>query len=169
MNAVEIPTSDAEIAAACPGITTWLYKDLAKRRTLPPLPIAVLYETEPGFGHWVGVLETPEGIEHFDSYGLMPDEELDFVPEYYREAFAENAPHMVRLLLNDPRPVNYSQHKLQGSGRIATCGRWVVARCRNSRLTTDQFARGMRDVAKLNGTTPDGVTTLMMPARADLE
>lgn len=156
------PTSDAELAEACPGLSVWLYKDLARLRRLPPLPIAVLYETRPGYGHWVGVLETPEGIEHFDSYGLKPDAELEWVPEQYREAFAANAPHMVRLLADDGRQVNYNEHRLQGRG-TSTCGRWVVARCRNAGLTTNQFARGIKDLVRINGLAPDVIAAMLWP------
>lgn len=159
----DIPTSDQEIRDACPGISTWVYKDFALMARLPPTPFALLYETEPGYGHWVGVLETPEGLLHFDSYGLKPDAELRWVPKRYRKAFGSASPHLVRMLLEDGRPVNYSQHRLQGRGKIATCGRWVVARCRNQGLTSDQFARGMKDLARDMGLTPDQLTTRMMP------
>lgn len=157
------PTSDEQIRQACPGIRTILYRDLATLHELPPLPLAILYETEPGFGHWVGLLETPEGIEHFDSYGLRPDSELRWIPKKYKAAFNSGSPHLVRLLLNDGRPVNFSEYRLQRGGGIATCGRWVVARCKNSTLTAQQFAKGMRGLAKEMGITPDTLTTLMMP------
>lgn len=173
---VDRPTSDAEIRAACPGIRTWLYKDLARavsRGDLVSLPIAILYETSPGFGHWVGLLETPEGIEHFDSYGLRPDDELRWVPKKYREAFRAESPHLVDYLLRlqahrryvggDPR-INYSQFRLQGRKPwIATCGRWVVLRCRNSALTAEQFAKNVRGTARDLGISPDQLVTRLVP------
>lgn len=137
------------------GLPTWVYKDLATQTRLPPLPIAVLYETEPGFGHWTALLPVKGGIEHFDSYGLRPDAELRWVPQQYREAFAATTPHLVRLLLADGRPVAYSEFRLQAGGPIATCGRWVAARVRNRGLDAGQFARGMRDLARALGLTPD--------------
>ena len=158
----EVPTSDEDLRNACPGLDVWLYKDLAKQSKLPKLPIAVLYETQPGFGHWVGVLATPEGVEHFDSYGLKPDAELKFVPKKYREAFMATAPYLAKLLANDGRQINYNEYKLQGED-ANTCGRWVVARCRNRRMTTDQFAASMVDLAKRNEITLDEATLLIMP------
>lgn len=159
-----ISTSDVELRDALPSLSIWLYKDLAQLRDLPKLPIAVLYETEPGYGHWVAVLETPEGIEHFDSYGLKPDAELAFIPPAYRASFMATAPHLLRLLIKDGRPVNYNQYKLQASGaKISTCGRWVVARCKNKRLTTKQFAEKMAQLALANGITLDEATLLIMP------
>lgn len=160
----EKSTSDSDIRRACPGITVWLYKDLAQLRDLPELPIAVLYETEPNYGHWVGVLATPEGIEHFDSYGLKPDAELKWVPKQYRVAFHATAPHLLRLLARDGRDVNYNEYKLQSKDpSIATCGRWVVSRCLNKRLTTTQFAKMMLAIANEYHCTPDEATLLIMP------
>jgi hypothetical protein len=142
-----------------------MYKELAELRELPKLPIALLYETEPGYGHWVAVLETPQGIEHFDSYGLKPDAELKWIPKKYREAFHATAPHLVRLLARDGRDINYNEFKLQSpSPKIATCGRWVVARCKNKRLTTEQFAERMGDLAADYGVSLDEATLLIMPA-----
>jgi hypothetical protein len=161
---VDKPTSDDELKRACPSITTWLYRDLAKLDRLPRLPLAVLYETQPGYGHWVGLLETPDGVEHFDSYGLTPDSELKWVPAQYRTQFAATSPHVVRMLLGSGRPVNYNEYRLQSRrGSVATCGRWVALRCRHANLTTDQFARGMRDLAKKVGLTPDALTVVMVP------
>jgi hypothetical protein len=163
----EISTSDSELRAALPSLSVWMYKELAELRDLPKLPIALLYETEPGYGHWVAILETPEGIEHFDSYGLKPDAELKWIPDKYKEAFRATAPHLLRLLARDGRDVNYNEYKLQSkSPKIATCGRWVVARCKNRRLTTTQFASAMENLADAHGITLDEATLLIMPASA---
>ena len=156
-NKIYIPTSSEQITKAVPGISVWLYRDLARLTHLPALPIALLYETAPGFGHWTALLTREGGrlIEHFDSYGLRPDAELKWVPEAYRDAFSATAPHLVRLLYDTGLPIDYSEFRLQGRGDIATCGRWVVARARNAILTAAQFAQGVRDLAKSRGETPD--------------
>lgn len=175
---VDRPTSDAEIRAACPGIRTWLYRDLAlleEAGELPTLPIAVLYETIPGFGHWVGLLRTPEGIEHFDSYGLRPDSELKWVPRRYREAFQADAPHMIRLLMrfqDEARAhggdvgINFSEARLQGRRPdIATCGRWVALRCRNAGLEADEFAKKVRQAARKANMSTDQFVVKSVPMR----
>jgi hypothetical protein len=170
------PTSDAEIRAACPGLSTWLYRDLAEleeRGEFPELPIAVLYETEaPGFGHWVGLLHAGDGIvEHFDPYGLHPDAELKWVPKKYRRAFAADAPHMVRLLARIDEAgagVGYSEFRLQSRRPdIATCGRWVALRCRNPHLSAAQFARAVRREARARGLSPDELTVRLVPMPDD--
>lgn len=161
------PTSDEELRRACPGLETWLYKDLARLPRLPRLPIAVLYETEPGFGHWVGVLSTPEGIEHFDSYGVRPDDELKWVPKKYRAAFMEDSPHMVALLLEAEMrgaAINYNESPLQGKRpNIATCGRWVALRCRNGHLTSKEFSKLVRKKAKEMGMSTDELVVGLVP------
>ena len=72
------------------------------------------------------------------------------------------APYLAKLLANDGRQINYNEYKLQGED-ANTCGRWVVARCRNRRMTTDQFAASMVDLAKRNEITLDEATLLIMP------
>lgn len=167
---VDRPTSDAEIRAACPGIRTWLYRDLARLEEagqFPELPIAVLYETLPGFGHWVGLLQTPEGVEHFDPYGIRPDAELKWVPKKYRKAFASDSPHMVRLLERYAAhgvPVNFSEFRLQSRRpNIATCGRWVAVRCMNEGMGARQFATAIRRVAREGEMSPDQLVVRLAP------
>lgn len=170
---VDRPTSDAEIREACPGIRTWLYRDLAGLEAtgeLPRLPIAVLYETSPGFGHWVGILRTPEGIEHFDSYGLRPDSELEWVPRRFREIFRAEAPHMVRLLLRfqdaygGGLPINFSEFRLQSrKPDVATCGRWVALRCQNSAMGAGRFAKKVRAAARAAKVPVDRLAVEMVP------
>lgn len=172
---VDRPTSDVELRAACPGLRTWLYRDLASLEEeggFPELPLAVLYETSPGFGHWVGLLRTPEGIEHFDSYGLRPDDELKWVPKKYRAAFSEDAPYMVRLLTRVEEaglPVNYSEFRLQHRRPdIATCGRWVALRCRNTDLTAAEFSRAVRQTAREAGISTDELVTSLVPLPGEM-
>lgn len=155
-------TSDTQIRDACPGITTWTYRELADVLELPRRPFALLYETEPGFGHWVAVLDTPEGIEHFDSYGLRPDDEQKWIPKQYRQELGAGSPHLVRLLLRTGKPINYSEFRLQGPAPAATCGKWVAIRCRNRDKTAKEFAKNATALAKAHGITPDELVVLLM-------
>lgn len=148
------PMSSDDIAHYLPGAGIYLYRELATMRRLPPLPFILLYETEPGFGHWVAVLEVPGGIEHFDSYGLRPDAELDFIPQKYREAFASTAPQLVRLLLEDGRRCYYSEFKLQ-RGDSQTCGRWCTVRVLCANMTAAVFAGAVRRAAREVDMSPD--------------
>jgi hypothetical protein len=92
--------------------------------------MVLLYETSKNFGHWVCVFKVNKNtIEHFDSYGMKPDDELKFIPEYFREVNYEKIPHLTYLLYNSGYNVIYNEFKLQKKKKgVNTCGRWVSVR-----------------------------------------
>ena len=152
------PLSGEDLASS--GLRPFVYGELANMDELPEMPFALLYETAPSYGHWVACLETPHGVEHFDSYGLVPDGELDWVPEHLREEFGEAKTHLTRLLLGSGLPVHYNEACLQGPDS-STCGRWCILRCRNSAIPTDAFAQGMLDLSAETGLSPDELVLRM--------
>lgn len=106
----------------------------------------VLYETKPRSGHWCCVyLRNPKEIQWFDSYGLMPDSELQFIDRGFRRRSNQVSTHLTRLLLEWMQrtggKVKYSQYRLQKlSPRDNTCGRFVVLRLMLRDLDEDEFA-----------------------------
>lgn len=153
------PLSGLDMKSLTPDATVMTYRELKKCKTLPQLPLVILYETSPGIGHWVIVLETPEGIEHFDSYGIKPDGEISFVPTKWRAALGMQQPHLIQLLLDTMKPINFNDWPLQGKGRIATCGRWCTLRARYRELTSDAFGGMIMKVSKKFGIAPDLVVS----------
>lgn len=153
------PLSGLDMKRLTPDATVMTYRELKKHKVLPQLPLVILYETRPGVGHWVVVLETPEGIEHFDSYGLKPDGEISFVPIKLRSMLGMEQPHLVQLLLDTQKPINFNDWPLQAKGRIATCGRWCTLRAKYRELGTDAFGGMIMKVAKKFGIAPDLVVT----------
>lgn len=73
------PLSGTEIIKWIPNVNLIEYSEFKNHKTLPRLPIIVLYSIKKNFGHWVLIFRTPEGIEHFDSYGYAPDDESSFI------------------------------------------------------------------------------------------
>lgn len=156
------PTSIDEMRAMLPGVDFYIYHQLKEHSTLPRLPFIVLYEISPGRGHWVLVTETPEGIEHFDSYGLKPDGEFSFVPLMFRAQSGQASPHLVRLLLNTGRPINFSNARLQSmKTQAATCGRWCAIRQLFSDMKSDDFIRMIRKAAKKHRINGDELAVLL--------
>ena len=137
---VNKPMSGKEVQNWLPNATIMKQAELRNYKTLPKLPIIILYEIKPDFGHWVTVLNTPEGIEHFDSYSAAPDEELEFISEKYQKESNQDKQHLLKLLLPHNN-VNYNQYIFQGDPPIATCGRWSILRNLFNNLTIDQFYR----------------------------
>lgn len=105
--------------------------------------IVLLYETSMNFGHWVCVFKVNENtIEHFDSYGLKPDDELKFVPEYFRIVNYDEIPHLTYLLYNSNYKVIYNEYQLQSKKKgVSTCGRWVSTRLNYRMIPQEKFSK----------------------------
>ena len=83
-------------------------------------------------------------IEHFDSYGMMPDDELKFVPDIFRMHNNMSVPHLTYLLINLPEEyrIEFNEHKLQKKGiNIKTCGRHVASRINNKDIPIEEYAK----------------------------
>lgn len=127
------------------------------------VPVVLLYETEPYYGHYVTVIMWhPEVIEVFDPYGCQIDEELNFIhPSYADEITA--APHLTRLLRKHRArfpnlQIISNKIKLQDSSPdIATCGRWAIMRILS-------YFKGMnltQFINTFNVENPDLLVTMM--------
>lgn len=107
--------------------------------------LILLYETSENYGHWCCLfMRDRNTIEFFDSYGIMPDDELKFIRESFRIENGSLFPHLTFLLLESNFKIEYNNHKFQrkstNKSKISTCGRWVIVRCVLHKLTIDQFA-----------------------------
>lgn len=143
------------------------YRNLLGCKTLdealgPHNALILLYESKKDFGHWTLVFRSPDGtIEHFDSYGYMPDQELIFVPKKFKKVYYNKIPHLTLLLYNSNEPVRFSQYKLQGED-VNTCGRWVAMRLLLKHLTEDEFKKLMTDKRMGNDKLVTIATELML-------
>lgn len=153
--------SDSDIKTLCDNkVKIVMYskfksiKDI--RQVLEPFGACIiLYETKQGYGHWCALLlqkSSVKGrvadIEHFDSYGMRPDDELSYVPENLRQSLGEDYPHLTYLLAKATGPkgvfgrVVYNSYPLQKSKKdTSTCGRWCGLRVVFKRLNIDQFIK----------------------------
>lgn len=105
--------------------------------------LILLYESSLNYGHWVCVIDRGNNIlEHFDSYGLKPDDEINFTSEDMREFLGEDYPHLSVLLYNSNCKIEYNQFKLQSKKKgINTCGRWTGMRIIFKNLSIENFAK----------------------------
>lgn len=104
--------------------------------------LVLLYETKQNYGHWVCIFKVNKNtVEHFDSYGYKPDDELKFIPNYFRKLNNEWYPHLTSLLYYSKYTVIYNEYRLQKKKKgINTCGRWVVTRLNYRMIPQDVFA-----------------------------
>lgn len=146
-----------------PDIPIYTYADLAQFDTLaeawaPQRAMVILYESTRGRGHWVCVFENAGRICVFDSYGIVPDQELAYIDDNFRQESDQGLPHLSYLMYKSGYPVEYNSHKLQKfDDAIATCGKWVIARLLLRHLSVDRFANTIRRMARLNHTTTDHI------------
>ena len=150
------PISDQEIKTFIPEANVMLYSQLKQCNSLPRLPLFLLYETAPKYGHWVLIVQTKEGIEHFDSYSILTDEELKFVPEEFAKRSGQETPWLVQLLMNTGQPIHYNEYKFQSTNSsISTCGRWCALRCLFADQKISQFAAMVKRGCSKYSLNPD--------------
>ena len=110
----------------------------------------LLYETADHYGHWtcLFVRKNKRGkpiIEHFDSYGFKPDQELTFAQKQFRDENNMDHTYLLKLLYDTKLPIEYNQFKLQKEHQgINTCGRWCVLRLITREYPIETFAKVMR-------------------------
>lgn len=99
-------------------------------------------------GHFILLLNYPDKVEHFDSYGLDVDEELHVTKEK----------HLSTFFNQDKKAMDQNHKQLQKyGGNINTCGRWCVGRLLLKHLNLNQFIHLIQSI----GTTNDQMITLM--------
>lgn len=102
--------------------------------------ILLLYETKENSGHWIIMIKHRDRIEFFDSYGLMPDDELKFTPKKFRKENNMDVPVLTWLMLHSRYPIEYNDFQFQTlSEDIGTCGRWCGIRYQMSDTSLDDF------------------------------
>jgi hypothetical protein len=102
--------------------------------------LILLFETVKNYGHWCCLIKRgKKNIEFFDSYGIMPDEQLKYTVPVFRKENNMLLPHLTYLLLMCKYNVEYNNYKFQKG--FTTCGRWVIVRCILSDIGIDDFAK----------------------------
>jgi len=90
-----------------------------------------LIESQKNIGHFCSLLRYNDTWEWWDSYGVRPDGELQFIPANVKRELGESQHHLTRLIntTNRGEKVIYNHKKFQTlRDGINTCGKWVIAR-----------------------------------------
>lgn len=109
----------------------------------------ILYMTRQNFGHWTALIKNPglqeNTYEVFDPYGIVPDEELKFISEEFKEKSNQNRQYLSHIIAGDlkegrVKEVFYNKYKLQSDIKDTnTCGRWCGIRCLLKSIAIDVF------------------------------
>ncbi len=120
------------------------------------------------YGHWVGMIIKPKRkmIYYMDSYGIYPDDELEYIPYKYRKKTGQInrdvGTFLYRAINYFGYKVRYNDDKLQASGdNIGTCGRYVGLFLR-TKVEPEVFASLIRKMGiSTNLKSPDDVVVAM--------
>jgi len=126
--------------------------------------VIILYLQKENYGHWTCIFYQGKGkkrIEHFDSYGYFPDDELNFaIDPYFRKVNNMEYP-LLTLLLNEAYnryDMTFNQYKFQKKKKdISTCGRHCIVRLWYSDIELDEY----KDMMFSTELTPDELVTML--------
>jgi hypothetical protein len=155
--------SDEDIHRLNPRTKLILYQDVKRFRNIEQLlspfdSVIILYEWErtrdTSIGHYITVNRVgssdpahgPHGlIEHFDSYAIKPDKELDQLKNAspsFRKMTGQDQKYLLNLYAKSRSPISYNQYKLQSpDDSVATCGRYAVLRSKYRHMPLEEFAK----------------------------
>lgn len=130
----------------------------------------MLFENENDYNHWVSLVRIEIArrkpyVLFFDSYGCVPENEFDYIPKSFQKLSHQERGVLLKLLINQPLQVHYSQYRLQHLGKLRgtavnTCGRWAALRCLYNMITEDEFNELFR-MGEVFGITTDELCTLV--------
>jgi len=162
--------SDDEMFKALQGHTRiFLYRDIINMRDVNELfgpydSVVLLYEKEPKVGHWVGLVRNGDVIEFFDSYGIFPDLEKDYIDRRFIINSGQRFNKLASLLYdawNLGYRVEYNNYHLQiMEDGVSTCGRHVISRIWHKDMNIDEYNKFINSFRKF-GLNPDDVVSII--------
>lgn len=123
--------------------------------------IALLFETQPAYGHWTLLMRHPgKVIEFFDSYGH--DSDIDVTKrikdKLWLHGSGQDTSILSKLILNSDYDYVYNKTPLQNKDSdIATCGRWIIIRHMIKELGLPKFIKLIKSIGK----SPDETITYL--------
>ena len=122
-----------------------LYSSLSKYKTMEELlgkykKVVLLYQSSSNFGHWCCLYEYCGTICFFDSYGIVPDDELNYMSKEMNKKLMQDCRWLTHLLYESCKTVQYNEYPLQQLGpEVNTCGRWCIIRLKYTDISIDNF------------------------------
>ena len=153
-----VPMSDADIKKYMPAV---VYDEFFKK-TNKKLPIIILYEQTPGYGHWCMIHDTIDNkekkcIEFFDSYGKT----IDHTQKVFNKKYN---PKLVKWLMGSGKNIAFNQFQFQSDNPdIMTCGRHCIARNMFKKYSVEQYFKKMKKVSNMTGLSFDDIVSIIVP------
>lgn len=130
------------------------YKDVKKFNNINQLlgkynKCVLYYHTSENYGHWTALYKYKNTIYFFDSYGFIPDDELNFLPFDLRDDLNSNYRYLTKLLYESNKRIEYNEHQFQKREQgINTCGRWVINRLKYPEISIKKYYNLFNQVKK---------------------
>lgn len=89
----------------------------------------ILYQSDINFGHWCCINKIDKNIYFFDSYGMFPDKQKDYLNESKEIKKLNETDEIKRLIKHSIYKgyhCFYNHNRLQGKN-TSTCGYWCVS------------------------------------------
>ncbi len=145
-----------------------LYPDLHAYKKIdeilgPYQACVLLFESKPNFGHWCCLWKlNSDTVSFFNPYGGYPDDSLVFIDGTFRKQSNQDIPYLSNLLLDSPYKLTYSEYSYQQHKKdIRTCGRHVIVRLWNRKLTDKQYYNYIVSLMRKLDMTADEVVTYL--------
>ena len=119
----------------------------------------ILYEDSPNRGHWVALLKYNDMFEHFDSYGIKPDNELQWIHMKKRRMLKQATPYLSHLL-EDQRHIYNRVRYQELDSDVNSCGSNIVNRIyrlKNCHMDLDAHNEFMRELKDEYGISYDTI------------
>ena len=125
---IRTPLSDSDLRKIIgQDLKIILYRELSKISNLREMLsnerdcMVILYEEKELSGHWTCLAREGDLFTFFDSYGLKPDAELNWLSFEKRRLLNEFIPYLTNLLKNENYIYNKTQFQ-QDESKVETCG-----------------------------------------------
>ena len=108
----------------------------------------VLYEERLDSGHWTALLKYDGVFEHFDPYGVKPDNQLKWLSMRQRHSLNQATPYLSNLLKKEDYIYN-NIHYQDPDSFVNTCGSHVahrLYRLKNDDMTLEQYYDYMKSI-----------------------
>ena len=181
---VSIPLSSQDIRDSMDGkVKVIRYGELSEYNNIDDLlypygNVAILYQTKPNYGHWTCIFKRKvkrgekkgyrrgpnEEIEFFDPYGIMLDDELEFIPYQFRVESNQVNKYLTNLLMKSKYPININHIPFQElKDGVNSCGRHVCLRMLLKNMSLKDYTKiFMSGNQKLyGGTSSDNTVSLL--------
>jgi hypothetical protein len=126
----------------------YLYHDLSKYTNINDVlgsnkGAIILFQNESAnSGHWCCIWLDDNTLHFFDSYGLRPDDELQYSQYNLRIHNNKAVPHLSHLIDQSKYKLEWNKYKLQKMrDKTNTCGRYAGYRLLHRSMTNEDFAK----------------------------